>query len=258
MKKDELTHCLEQVFDFMSQKGVQFSNDDKKSIIDDLSETLQNTVSLNDMNDKNFQNKLLHTINSKLLGDDKEYQSMKNTLKGEEKTHNMDPKAKAKAETSSILVMTMSKMMPGKEGNKDKEESLIQKLTSFTNIFQKKRKEEKEKDKGKDKEAKDPGKLEEEQIEATLRNLNGGDNPNAAGEHQFPIIGPIFGNLMALTNQCTPDEKSVSAMVEAVTHNAGKPDPAGTEVMAKVADMSVGIEVKHQGPTPLHTEPKKE
>ena len=257
MRKDEITHCLEQVFEFMSSKGVQFSNDDKKSIIDDLGEALQNSVSLNDMNDKNFQTKLLHTINSKLLGNDKEYNGMLNALKGDDKTHNLDSAMKAKAETSSLMVMTMSKLMPGKDGDQEKEASLVQKLTDFTKIFQGKKKEQ-DKDGDKDKSIKEPGKPEEEQLEAALRNLNGGDNPNAAGEHQFPIIGPIFGNLLALTNQCTPDEKSVSAMVEAITYNAGKPDPVGTEIVAKVADMSVGIDVRNQGPSPLHTSPDPE
>lgn len=250
MKKDELTHCLEQVFDFMSQKGVEYSKDDKTSIMDDLCDALENSIDMNEMNDKNFQTKLIHTINSKLLGNDQEYQGMLKHMKGDDKTMKPDASMQAKADTSSMLVMTMSKLMPGKDGNKDKEENLVQKLTNFLKIFQKKKKEQ-----GQKNEPKDTGKVEQEQLEATLRNLNGGDNPGVDGEHQFPIIGPIFGNLMALTNQCIPDEKSVSAMKEAITHNVGKPDPAGTEVMAKVADLSEGIEVKHKSPTPFNHAP---
>jgi len=80
----------------------------------------------------------------------------------------------------------------------------------------------------------------ESQLIQSLRNLFGGDNPCIAGEIQFPVLGPIFGNLFGATNQTTPDENSVAHMVQSNTYNPNMPDDLGLESSLKSSGISQG------------------
>lgn len=91
--------------------------------------------------------------------------------------------------------------------------------------------------------------------ELYLRTLNGGDSPNKAGEVNYPINGPILGNLIGIPTQSvqTTSKETRTAMGDQGTYNPDKENRA-PEAFALLGAISQGLSlVTGVGNTPRLT-----
>ena len=77
--------------------------------------------------------------------------------------------------------------------------------------------------------------------ELTLRTLNGGNDPTKSGEVNYPISGPIMGNVMGFTTQTVQAtaKGARTAMDDQGAYNSDKASPP--EAMALLGAVSQGI-----------------
>src|SRR3990167_2775497 len=90
LKKDEIQQVLEEVFKHMQKCGLSVSNEGKKNIIESIASALQDSLTKEDIKDKNVQKKLVSCIASKIMGDDKGMNDMVKVLQGDNKTSKDD------------------------------------------------------------------------------------------------------------------------------------------------------------------------
>ncbi|VVC74842.1 hypothetical protein AQUSIP_01140 [Aquicella siphonis] len=232
LNSNQLEVALDKIFEYMETKGVKFDPEKKEEFKKRIAQDLHNQLSHDDIKDVNVQKKLISCISSLAMGKQKEYDNMVDRLKSDEK-NTPDPKLEKKLTLEMILLATLTKLMDPEQKKK---------MELKPDEFKKKMVESaKENDKSPDKEknAEALGK----QLDDTLRNLYGGDNPTINGEIQFPILGPTFGNLTGLTNQASADPNAVSKMVDDITANPGKADYQGLENTALIRDLGEGVDL---------------
>jgi hypothetical protein len=230
LDKHQLEEALDKLFEHMEKtKGIRIADETKKDIKKELSAELSDKFTHDEIKDPNLQKKLMSAITSFVMGKRKEFDNMVTSLKDEDKRCEHDPVLEKKLAVEMLLLAAATKLL---DPNNENQNKLTPKL------FAEKTKENQDPKKAN----KEEMNLAAQQLEATLRNLNGGDNPSVNGEIQFPILGPVFGNLYAYTNQTTPDPNSLSEMVESITYNAGKTDYLGLENITKQDELSAGIE----------------
>jgi hypothetical protein len=238
LNKTDLEKVITELFKYMEKMGIVLNADKKKEITEQLTTALDDQLSKDDVKDINVQKKLLSCISAKLMGDQKGLDSMMNVLKSNKKD---DPDKSLDLKLKALFVVLIAALNNKNElGKKDeKEQTLFAALLSLL------------KPKNKPEPKPEPEDEMAKRLDETLRNLYGGNNPTVNGEIEFPVLGPIIGNAFGFTNQCTPNVNSCADMVEDITYNAGKADPLGLENIAKLADMSDGINMD----TALYTSP---
>lgn len=243
----QLQQVLENMFTVLKSKGIEISDDNKKTIKDQICEDLYyNRLDHDAIQKTEVQNKLFFCITSLLMGKDDDYKSMMEVLKSDDpkdkELNDKELEKKGKKFNTNpherlALLALLSFLLDPKNQNENK-------LTpnEFTRLVLKFKKESKdpEMDEEEKKRQEEENDLAAKQMDACLRNLYGGDNPTISGELDFPIIGPIVGNLFGFTNQTTPDPENVSLMVKAITYNAG-PDYLGLEKLIEMQDLGDGI-----------------
>lgn len=227
LNKDDLEKVITELFKYMEKMGIQLSNEAKKGIVDELTEKLDDQLSKDDVKDINVQKKLLSAISAKIMGDQKGLDSMLNVLQSNKKD---DPDKSLDLKLKALFVVMIAALENKNElGKKDEKEKGL--FASLLNLL---------KPKNKPEPKPEPDDEMAKLLDATLRNLYGGNNPTVNGEIEFPILGPIVGNAFGFTNQCKPDPNSCAEMVDLITYNAGKADPVGLENVAKLADLEEG------------------
>jgi hypothetical protein len=239
----DLEKELEIIWNKMLQENLIPENmkDRKNEILENLAQTINEQIdgelSVDNLRNPNVQKLLMGSIISELLGLKQNTAEFIKTI--DKVRDNPEPNAEIDSQLkkefdllkslTQLLKMKkenkLPKLEPGQKNLKDKLQEELQKTQST------------EEKNAKEKNITEGISL----LEQTLRNLNGGDNPNIAGEVPFPVLGPVLGNLLAVTNQTSEDPNSCSYMVESITYNIGKEDPLGLEQMASLADMTVGI-----------------
>lgn len=238
LDKNQLEKMLENLFEQMQKKGVRISDDAKAQIKDNLKDLSSKAYALTPDEAKNphFQKKLVAYISAFLMGKTKDCDEIFSTLKDENKRCQPDKKLEAKFLLEILTLKILSKLFLEPEMKNNK------KLTpeQFSKEMKPHMKHQSDAQKA----------LIQQQLEAALRNLNDGSNPNINGEVQFPILGPVFGNLLAWTNQTIADPNSASKLVESITYNPDKPNDLGLETIAKqFAEMIGGFETPNAVPT---------
>lgn len=239
LNKTDLEKVITELFKFMEKRGITLSSEKKKEITEQLTEALDDQLTKDDAKDLNVQKKLLSCISAKLMGDKKGFDAMLNVLQSHKKD---DPDKSLDLKLKAMFVLLMAAMQhqqdPSKKNKLDKTplETMLALL----------------KPKPKNEAVKEPEDELAKLLDATLRNLYGGDNPTMAGEITFPVLGPIVGNAFGFTNQCSPDPNSCAEMVDLITYNAGKLDPMGLENVAMLADLEEGVDIG----AALHTSPR--
>lgn len=224
----DLTEALDKLFDKMQKMGITISDDAKKDLKKELVSELAGKFTHDEIKNPHTQKKLMACVTSFVLGKKDAFNNLVNDLKDEDKRCEPDKSVEKKLICEMMLIKIIGFMLDPKNNKTLSPDALNKTLDSK---LPKPSPEEKSK--------KDLQKDEEEvneikkQLDDTLRNLYGGDNPTITGEVQFPILGPVFGNLLGYTNQTIPDPNGLSEMVESNTFNAGKSDPLGLENMIK-------------------------
>ncbi len=260
LNKDALEKALDIIFAQMQKKGITLSIDAKKSITEKITSHLANKLTLKDVNDVNVQKKLISCITSLAMGKDKEFESTVSLLNEPAKKLMPDATLDKKLLLELTLLKSLEKLIldPDKKKTNDNPLSPKEFFKKMLDAFKSKAKKD-----GKTNVNEPQVNEIQKQLENTLRNLNGGNNPTMNGEIEFPILGPVFGNLCALTNQTTADPNAVSEMVESITFNAGKHDYMGLENITKLGDIVTGIAPEllepsqnvstYQSPSPFNT-----
>lgn len=233
LNKTDLEKVITELFKFMEKRGITLSSEDKKNITEQLTEALDDQLSRDDANDPTVQKKLLSCISAKLMGDDKTFTNMLKVLQSNEKdtpdkTLNLNLKA------MFALLVAASKIHDALKDEKNKHDPDQSAVATMLALL---------KPKSNKEPVKDPEDELTKLLDATLRNLYGGENPTMDGEITFPVLGPIIGNAFGFTNQCAANPNSCAEMVELITYNAGKLDPLGLENIAKLADIEDGIDI---------------
>lgn len=231
----QFEQALDKLFQFLQKKGISINEDVKNDITKKMTSELAGKFTQDDITDPNVQKKLMSAITSYVMGKNEEFENTVSSLKDEDTRNTLDPKIdldkKLKLEMTLMIALTKAldqtkQAKPGLTPDAFKKKVLDATL-------------EKSKRDGKEKSPEEM-RMIDQQLEATLRNLFGGNNPTINGEIDFPILGPVFGNLCGLTNQSSPDPKSLALMVEEITYNAGKVDYMGLENLTKLEAMSTG------------------
>lgn len=240
LEQEKLKEILDLIFKNLEKKGIRLSKEAKEKITTKIMKAQADkkiNLTLTDVKNESIQCKLIAGITAFIMGKDKECDQLVESLNDKNK---LNPTSTNKLLLELSLLKSLSKLLldPTKKNNLDMKLTIDGFVKAIKDALTSKKN---EKISGKEKE-KSINELEK-QLKDTLRNLNGGDNPNMNGEVNFPILGPIFGNLYALTNQTTPDPTSLSEMVESITFNAGKDDSQGLESIARLADLTNGISV---------------
>jgi len=265
MSQKEVANVLESLFEHIEDMGIEFSTDNKESIIDSMSKELGDDLTFDEMQKTDCQKQLIHTISSALLGDNKEYDSMLKKLKDDPAPEDgLSPEMKNKANISSYLLTKLSMLLKQtKENEKDNDPNknpLIIMLMKMKKDLQQKLEPGKEKKQDNISELK--SKAEQEALEATNRNLNGGDDPTVSGEIQS-VIFVLVGDLVGVTNQLAANPMDESTLGKAITFDPGEHDPNASEIRAKAAELSQGVDpddlrsistIKPQGPLGVDTE----
>jgi hypothetical protein len=231
----KLEEELEKIFAFMEDKGIFISNEKKEDIKFNLARDLDEQLSDDDLKDPNVQKKLFACVTSMLVGKDHDAAALVQELKNENTKSEPNYVAEDKLKLQFLLLQALSFATDPKNTGADKElKTTIAQLTAELMVYADQAKNDKAK-------SKQERSSEEKMLDATLRNLYGGGNPTISGKIPYPIVGPIVGDLVGITNQNIPDPKSVALVVEKVTFNAGKADPIGLENIAKVMEQGDGI-----------------
>lgn len=228
LNKDDLMKVITELFKRMEKNGIFLDPDKKKEITETLAEALDDQLTKDDVKDVDVQKKLLSCISAKVMGDQKGLASLLNLLQSPDKdTPNPGLDLKLKA------MLTFIKATLDNKNDPDKKNEF--KLTPFETLLKMSKSKDKKKTLEEDKQL-------EKDMDAYLRNLYGGQNPTMNGEVAFPVLGPIIGNLFGFTNQCSADPTSCAEMVDLITFNAGKLDPAGIENTARLSDLEMGAD----------------
>jgi hypothetical protein len=234
-REELLDEALEKLFvhiENTSNNGEKLSEKVKTSIKDSIKQDLGESLAADDLNDIDVQKKLLGCITAKLMVDDKQYKSLITQLGTPELRAKPDPELNKKLQMDGFVLATLAQSLALKNDGKN-----LSIADAAKKLLAQPRPD------GKQPTAKEISELEK-QLDACLRNLFGGDNPTISGEINFPVLGPIFGNLCAYTNQSVASATNMSLMVEAITYNGGKPDPLGLEAKLKQTDLAEGIDIK--------------
>lgn len=246
----QLENVLDQLFEKMHKQGIAISNDAKDQIKKEVTSELSNKLTPDDIKNPEVQKKLQACITTYLLGGSNskdfknkfdEFNSLINNLKDED-TRTLPYKDKngkekdltLKLKADMALLKTLSHIFNPANPNTPelKPGAFAKKMTDEMKLDAKKNKKEEKKE--------EEIAMLQKQLEETLRNMYGGDNPTLNGEVSVPIIGPIVGNLFAWTNQSQQDPNALSLIAQSATYNPGKSDPNGLENVAKMNEISVG------------------
>jgi hypothetical protein len=186
------------------------------------------TLTQNDLKNKHVQNRLMNCITAVTLGKEKELPAIMNVLKTDEKNQphiELDNKLKIDLKVLMVMDFVFSPEKNNKELSKDELKKLkgelgkTPKLTMENQVSQQEL---------------------EKQLEDTLRNLYGGDNPRVSGSISFPVLGPVVGNVMGLTHQASADPNSVAEMVREISPSKDV-DPLGLHHAEWLVEESDGI-----------------
>lgn len=228
----DIKEALELILNKMEREGLLRADCDKEKLRDQVLEHLeQNNIELEpkDLNEEPTKKLLVGVVISQMLGvkDDDYTKEMKagNTM---ELKDSLEKKLAA-----SVALMAALKDLKPDQLNNILKPALAKVKEHPAPSPEQKRQHETE-----------VGLLER-QLTDTYRSLNGGDDPRVTGEITGPV-GQILGNLMGFTNPASADPKATSFMVEAITFNAGKPDPNGTENLAKLSELMSGVHASHK------------
>lgn len=231
----EFEKALEKLFTFLQKKGIRIDDDVKNDIKRDMTSELAGKFTHDDIANPNVQKKLMSAITSYVTGKKEEFENTIASLKDEDTRKELDPKVdidkKLKLEMTLMIALTNA-LDPSKQNKPGITPDMFKKKVLEATL-------ENSRQQGKEKSPEEM-RMIDQQLEATLRNLFGGNNPTINGEIDFPILGPVFGNLCGLTNQAQPDPNSLALMVEEITYNAGKTDYLGLENLTKLEVMSTG------------------
>ncbi len=230
LSASQLERALDKIFEYMEERGIKIDDDKKADFKKQIADELHNELSFDDVKDVNVQKKLISCVTSLIMGKDKDFKEMLDTLKTPDKKDQADEKLDKKLTAELMLLALLTKVL-----DPDRKKANI--LTP--DQFKKKLLDDKDEQKDEKKEM-EPSDEMSKQLDASLRNLYGGNNPTINGEIDFPILGPVVGNLFAFTNQTKPDPNALSEMVESITYNKGKVDYMGLENTAMLQDMADG------------------
>jgi len=234
----ELEAALDKIFEFMEKKGIKVDESKKPELKKQIADDLYKELTATDIKDVEVQKKLLSCVVSLVMGKHNEYNEMISTLKSDEKLKpnaELDKKFEHRL-TAQLMMLTMLSKVGDGDPKKNKESELTADELKQTILKS-------EYEKAKTPEDKQKVDVLGKQIDDTLRNLNGGHNPKFNGGVDFPILGPTFGNLLAYTNQSTPDPEGLSLMVDTITYNSRKTDPMGLENSTMLDDIAEGIDM---------------
>lgn len=256
--KDDLKEKLEMVLDFMTEKGLiteQARDAMKKesapgkadSPLDQMVNELDKSgVESRDVYNINFQNKLMGMLSSKALGLEQVAGVFMQNLKNPDLRMEEDPKLdkmRAQAATVSGTLATLHKTHQHLPGAPTPNLTLLAKKMLDQYKMEMRPAIEKRFPDKKDEKTKEFDQLmkqAEDHLEKMLRNAFGGDDPRFPEKMDFPILGPVFGNLSGMTNQTIPNENSVAYMVQSNTYNPNMPDDLGLESDRKATNVSLG------------------
>lgn len=228
----ELEAALDIIFKHLEEKGIKVEGTKKDEFKKQIAGDLYKKLTMDDIKNVDVQKKLLSCIVSLVMGKHDEYKEMISNLESDKKS-TPDPKLEHRL-TAQLMILTMLSNLL----DPDKKKTSELKPDAFKRKIL-----ESENEKAKTPEDKQKLDAMSKQIDDCLRNLNGGINPTVNGGIEFPILGPIFGNLLGFTNQTVPDPNSLSEMVDAITFNTKKTDPMGLENNTVLRDMGEGIDM---------------
>lgn len=231
----QFEEALEKLFVFLQKKGISINEDVKNDIKKDMTSELAGKFTADEIANPNVQKKLMSAITSYVTGKKEEFENTVASLKDEDTRKELDPKVDIdkKLKLEMTLMMALTKALDQSKQTKPGITPDMFKKKVLDATLEKSKKEGKEK-------TPEEMRMIDQQLDSTLRNLFGGNNPTINGEIEFPILGPVFGNLCALTNQSQPDPKSLALMVEEISINPTKSDYLGLENLTKMEAMSTG------------------
>jgi hypothetical protein len=219
--------------------GVVLNQDDIINLIANKLSYLDGKENLalndHDIRNENVQKKLIACITSLIMGKKEDFESLIKNLRSEKKQDQdigIDPKLQAELK---ILISLTKILNPDPNVTNTKTLTLSELKEAILKDIKQKMK-----DPPDEKELLEFN-LIEKQVDATLRNLNGGDNPRINGEINFTILGPIIGNLFGFTNQTYADPMALTKMQKDITYNPGDPDHVGLEAIARTDLIADGI-----------------
>ncbi len=236
LNKKELEIALDRIFDFMEKKGIKVDESKKTEFKERIANDLENQLTPDDIKNVDVQKKLLSCVASLIMGKENEYKEMITTLKSNEKDEKLEKNFEHRLTAQLVFLAILSKL-----GDPEQKKKIELTPDAFKQKILESEDEKVNKTFG-DIPKPDTNTLGK-QIDDTLRNLYGGHDPKFNGGIDFPILGPIFGNLLAYTNQSIPDPNALSLMVDAITLNTQKTDPLGLENSTKILEMEDGIDM---------------
>ncbi|HLB41521.1 MAG TPA: hypothetical protein VJN02_01485 [Gammaproteobacteria bacterium] len=202
LQSTELEKILELIIKALEQNGKNmlrgFENVDKKQLAQDVASQLQGRINLEDLkNDKEMQKMLglviiFQALSRKFPEHQFEYQKF-----FEKKIGKAEIKNDLKDELKKLF-LAMNELT-----NNPKHQTDPKKIDEYVEqISEKIASDHMENDSNKDKNTLSQNQLWTDSVaDLYLRTLNGGDNPTIAGEVNFPITGPILGNLIGIPTQ---------------------------------------------------------
>ena len=246
INKSELEKVLTKIIEEMKKKDMLPPSIDVKNLVEKITEHLENQPNLklneHDLKNSNVKKLLMGVVASQILGikNDEFTEKLKSVDRekpSEEEEKKNDLKLGASLKLLMALNLAMQNRMDLLNKNTPKPTPGLDKAAK--DVIAKEIPELKNADK--DKEHQQELDALEKNFSDALRSLYGGDDPRLTGEVIGPVVGQIVGNLFGFMNQTTPNPESTAFMVEAVTHNAGKPDYTGVEEIALTNELASGI-----------------
>lgn len=242
----QVQNALESLFQNLKERGVRIDEKEKLELKSILAPTLKE-FSYEDIQNVNVQKNITASITAYLSGNKLAFESQLKVLQDESLRTQFDPTLDNKLKLQVGMLATLTNILDPKG---DKEHRLTpDNFKMLITAFEKQAKSPfnlTPSPEMKAKADKNAAAIKSEidnfdakmdrLLDDTLRNLYGGNNPTVNGEIEFPILGPVVGNLCACVHQASPDPKSVALMIEQITYNVGKADPIGLENIAKMND----------------------
>lgn len=235
--------ALDIIFKHMQEKGL-VQEEEREMILNNVIKHFPEDFSLTmeDLQNENVQKFLMGAIISSKLGNeadtkqfvDKLVEAQKNEFQEEP-----DPKLNKKL-AAGILLLLAGEQIQELLHEKLKPNAPTPKPTP-TNSAESKEKLENDAEKNELK-SKMKQKIEmlAKQLEDTLRNLYGGEDPRMAGKIHA-VVTYIVGNIAGFTHQSAANPNSLEDIVEEITYNPSKEDYLGLENIAKEDNLMSGI-----------------